>query len=283
MSFDLPPEKIDAAVKKIQRRNDKKDILWGIAAYGMMAVFALVAIFSAVACFIEGVRELRTLLDALTSAAFLIIIVYVIMFLRDVVKRVFQKVPIKWGEYHPRTWFETKTGVVLVLVVIGGIANLTAGSIFRSTEIGAFYEKTSYDETYEAILVIEENPIFCLAEMSRSDGDYTIWEVHLPYGKSCYTDCEYDPGEPTEQIDINDYYCSIELVRPATDQSYTMLENTFISNYGEFCASKSSDVFHFLDCPAAKRINPSNLVYFRDEREARVLGFEVCGVCGLWF
>lgn len=279
MSQDLPPEKIDAAIKKMQRREKKKDILWSIAAYAMISGIALVSVLSVVAYFIEGIRNLRRLLDAITSFAFLIIIIYLFIFLRDVAKQIFQKVPIKWREYHPRTWFEKKTGILLVLVVIIGIANLTAQRIFQSNEIGAFYERSSYDETYEAILTIDKNPVFCLAEISHSDDEYIIWEVHLPYGKSCYTECEYDPSESIEQIDINDYYCFIELIRPATEQSYAMLENTFISNYGEVCASKVSDTFHYLECPAAKRINPSNLVYFQDEREARIFGFSPCGQC----
>ncbi len=41
-----------------------------------------------------------------------------------------------------------------------------------------------------------------------------------------------------------------------------------------FVGSKNSDIYHFPDCPSAKRIKPENLVCFKSEQDAESKGYK---------
>lgn len=262
-----------------KKRAARKEKAKNLVGYAILAPFALVAAFSVIVCVVEGVKSLRKVLDILSYIAVLLIVCYVGSFLWSAAKRIFKKEPMKMEEYHPRTLFESKTSIVIFFLCAIGVVNLIAGSVYKSNVIGAFYERSDYNETYEATLYIDGRPIFCLAEMSRYDGEYHIREVHLPYGRSQYTDEEYDPDEAPEGISINDVDCRIKLLYPADTSSYTRLANTFTSNYGDFCAGASSDVYHFRNCYAAQNIAKENLIFFLNEKEAETFGFSMCGLC----
>ena len=218
------------------------------------------------------------------SAAFAWILgCYCLIFIYAVGCRLFKGQHINWDTVLP--WRKLKNDKpihpFLVIVLTAGVVNCVLSMCLSSTEIGAFYEKSEYRETYEATLFIEEKPIFCLAEVQKYEGRYLIQNVLLPYGNHEYTDNEYDPEEGSARLSLGDsgWDCTIVLNDPATDMSYDMLNNVVVSNHGEFCGSKSSDIYHLLDCPHAKRINRENYTYFETRKEAEALGFVFCSDC----
>lgn len=144
---------------------------------------------------------------------------------------------------------------------------------------------SKYTENYDAILYIDEKPVFCIVAIDkRTDNgrsNYWITEISLPYGHSEFVDAEYDPDQNYVNICLGDWGwdCNLTLGEPATSLSYTMLKNEVVSNYGELCGSRESDTYHLLDCQYAKNIKPQNLIYFENQQEAEVLGYSFCSIC----
>lgn len=189
---------------------------------------------------------------------------------------------------------------VLILVMATGLTNEIASRVFASNEIGAFYERSNYDESYEAYIYPDENSdasILCIVDLYKgTDADvypyrdsqriryntrYTIYAVNLPYGKVNYVDELYDPKDSAHYIGLGEWSrdCRIELIGIATESSYQRLENFVITNYGPYCASQNSDIFHDADCRHVTSITDKNLVYFHSPEEAEVCGYTRCSVC----
>lgn len=218
------------------------------------------------------------------SVFFAFVALYYCLFLiYSLGRRLFAGARIDWDEVLPwrRNKTDKPTHPLLIIVLAAGVINCILSACLSSTEIGSFYEKSEYEETYEATLFIDEKPVFCLAEVYKSDGRYVVVNVLLPYGNHEYTDNEYDPEEGSARLSLgdSDWDCTVVLNDPATDASYDMLNNVVVSNYGEFCGSKLSDMYHLLDCPHAKRINRENHIYFETREEAEILGFIFCSDC----
>lgn len=172
--------------------------------------------------------------------------------------------------------------LVGTLIFAIGIGNLVAEHFLESTIIGSFYERGSYRETYEATLYIDEKAVFCLAEVDKSGIYYTIFNILLPYGRNEYIDdCAYEPDAKSNWVDLGEWdtSCKIVLHNPATVDSYSRLDSTVVSNYGEFCGSKEDGTFHFKKCYHARKIDEKNLVYFSSDSEADALGFVMCERC----
>ena len=207
---------------------------------------------------------------------------------------VFGKDPVKWKELRPREYINSLTKnrtlqVIIILLTILGFISVVCSFAFSSTQMGAFFEKSNYSETYEATLYFHDKPIFCLVDMERetesdegeSYSSYLIKTIYLPYGHSIELDYEeYTPNRVNHyRLGEYSYDCQLVLNHPANEASFDLLNNTIVTNYGNCCANKQSDIFHFTDCPKVKSINKQNLIYFDDDTEAFVLGFEMCEDC----
>ena len=60
--------------------------------------------------------------------------------------------------------------------------------------------------------------------------------------------------------------------RPATPGGDTAQQDYFVAN-------RNSDIFHQPDCKAVKRINPENIVVFKNTGEAKAQNFKPCRMC----
>jgi len=184
--------------------------------------------------------------------------------------------------------------VIIALATIIGLVNAAASYVFATNQIGAFYERAEYTEFYEAELTIEEDslPVFCIAEVShttnawedRGYSRYTVFNLLLPYGRTQFTDCEYDPDSKRNSINLGEYgvSCELRLNKVADSQSYKRLENEILSANGEVVASINGDSYHFEECSHAKNIKRKNLIRFNSAIEAQALGFRVCQDCDHW-
>lgn len=179
---------------------------------------------------------------------------------------------------------------VVVLTFLVGAINIVCSTVFSSTQIGAFYEKSSYSECYEATLYVDNKPIFCLVDMSKEQEEsnsgmrdfYYLSKIYLPYGKSQFIDDGgYDPTSDTNFFYLGEesILCNVVLHSPASNDSYEKLLYEVIASYGEFCGSRKSDIFHFVFCNYVDSISPENLVFFESEAEAHVLGYTMCDFC----
>lgn len=56
-------------------------------------------------------------------------------------------------------------------------------------------------------------------------------------------------------------------------------QQTLGTPQGMFCGSKNSNVYHYPNCPEAKRIKPANLVWFTNECDAESKGYRPCSIC----
>lgn len=167
-------------------------------------------------------------------------------------------------------------------ILISGAVNLVLQAALENTQIGAFYEEEYYSETYTATLLIDETPIFCIVEMSRTGKtDYFISKIYLPYGKTQYLEAEYDTTDSRNEIALGywgDLY-SIVLDYPVTELSFARLSHETVSNYGAFFSSKNSDMFHFDGCTIEGPIPQEDFIYFRTDKEAYAFGYEMCNDC----
>lgn len=190
--------------------------------------------------------------------------------------------------------------VVIALTVFSTIG--FADGIFRhfleKKEAGAFYEAEYYETDYEALLSFNERSMFCIVHLRRETDiyksyyniQYTILDpLLLPYGIKRNTDSnaefhpEYSGDVSSFSIGFHNYfddvYGKITLIRPATSISYEKLKKEIVSLSGKFCGSKESDIYHYIQCPYAKQIHKSNLIYFQNEQEACVFGYDMCDFC----
>ena len=235
----------------------------------------------------QALKGLILLADLATAFFLLAVALVAIHLLVAIAKRLLFKTPVPWREYFPKDWPSKRAKIGWGIVLAISLTNFVASKIFATTELGAFYEKREYKETYEAVLHIEKSdkPIFCLAEVNRyaDDGRRIVTWLHLPYGHSVYTDPydEYDIEAGSIGLILGEWgtHCSLSLGDPATDASWTKLEYEIVSNSGAFCGSKNSQTAHLINCRYAKTIKAQNLVYFEDEAEMDVLGYSLCSEC----
>ena len=243
--------------------------------------------------------KLRGVLGLCELVASFFIFVAVWSLLKSGYRRIRYKEPIKRENVFPIPDIRDldMKGVVIyiavLIVTVAGIGNMILSRTMASTQIGAFYEKGEYEETYEATIYLDEKPIFCLADMRREideydDGErvrkyvnYWIDYIYLPYGKEGYVDdSEYSPQRggrvylPTSWEDVK-----IVLDRPANKESHKKLEAEVVTAYGPICASRSGDTYHRNECSMAQRIKTENKVFFEDEHEAYILGYEAWQRC----
>lgn len=207
-------------------------------------------------------------------------------FLRAVWRRLSScKTPIPWKDFNLFYGLHETGNFVSILIVTIGLLNLFCSSYYASTEIGSFYEKSSYEENYEAYIYAGDKRIFCIATIGKEDGSYHLTKIEFPYGRSQYVDETYEQSDLKNghtDVSLTDgaIRCDIELKEPATEDSYERLKTEVVSKSGEFCGSKKSDSYHFKKCRCVKNIKAQNLVYFGAEEEARALGYFSCAVCG---
>jgi len=188
--------------------------------------------------------------------------------------------------YYP-FWGSLST-LALFVSVIGAI-NLVFQSLYSENRIGAFYEEDNYNACYEATLYVYEKPVFCLVDIERSTESYENKEIstyyfdklYLPYNQTISLYEEFDPNSNEHMLFLGDegHDCRIILNSPASDTSFDRLSHEIISNYGEFCGSLESNIFHLPGCPRVSSIAPQNLIYFQSFAEADILGYQWCDIC----
>lgn len=187
--------------------------------------------------------------------------------------------------------------VIFAVAFVAGALYWCADSFFSTRELGAFLEQRGeFEEEYEAYIYIEGKPVFCIAEInkwidqyesgagrSENDVSYVITSLKLPYGREVQNiEDEYYLSKENNQVYLGTEFWEsykIEIGSVATERSYKVLDNTVISSYGEFCASKKGDKYHYLSCPAAANISNQNMVFFENGLEADVLQYEFCDLC----
>lgn len=225
---------------------------------------------------------LKTVLLLCSCLSLLFLFGYCVSFFRALFLRLSsRKEPIPWKEFNPFYGCQSSLDLIILIAIIAGFFNIFLSSFFASTKIGSFYEKSSYTEHYESYVYADDKPIFCIATVYKDGATYSISEISMPYGKSQYVDDIYDPDDKNSIIYLGDngWRCKITLKEPASSTSYTALKNEVVSSYGEFCGSKYSDIYHFDKCGYVKNIKSKNLVYFETEKEAEILGYQMCSVC----
>lgn len=228
-----------------------------------------------------------SILKWLLNICSLLFCLYAIFSIFSVIVAVFKSImqrnitPLK--ELVPRDWPRKEASLLFWgLVLLAGAVNFVLSYACASTEIGAFYEKGTYEESYEAYLRIDETLVFCIVDIEKYEGTYHIWSVHLPYGRTIYPDEEYNPESTNTYFWGNwkrEHDCTLELQSIATDASYEYLKNVVPLSRGECCASRESDIYHFVGCQYVKEIKPKNLIYFESVAMADIFDFELCDVC----
>lgn len=176
--------------------------------------------------------------------------------------------------------------IALAIVIGVGVANETANTFFSRAEIGAFYEKETYTTMYEATIYIKDHPIYVIVEIDRQVDGYYISSVMYPYGHQEFCWEEFYPEDNTNTLSLSEYRhdCTIVLNCPANESSFDRLSANVVSNYGDFFASKNSDIFHYCDgCYRYNSILPKNLIYFNSRQEAEILGFDFCKDCNEYY
>lgn len=230
--------------------------------------------------------QLKWFLSFCSLISIFVVLYFCFDFLRAVWRRLSSsKTPVPWEDFNLFYNLHDTKNFVSVLIVTIGLLNLFYSFYYASAEIGSFYEKSSYEENYEAYIYAGEKRIFCIATIGREDGNYYLTKIEFPYGRSQYVDETYEQsdlknGHTDVSLTDGSIRCDIELKEPATEDSYERLKTEVISKSGEFCGSKKSDSYHFKKCRYAKNIKSQNLVYFETETEAKALGYFSCEVCG---
>lgn len=241
--------------------------------------------------------KLRGALGLCELVAGFVILVFAWILMEKVYRRIRFKEPMEVKNLLPDVRDMDAKGVAIyatvLIVTVAGIGNMILSRTMASTQIGAFYEKSEYEETYEATIYLNEKPVFCLVDMRRSvdeydDGErtrkydnYWIDYIYLPYGKKGYVeDSEYSPqrgGRVYLPISWEDV--KIVLDRPADEESRKKLEAEVVTAYGPICGSRSGDTYHRNNCTSAKNIKMENKVFFENEKEAYMLGYGACQMC----
>lgn len=239
---------------------------------------------------------LRSIMDVFEVIFALILFFYVIFVVDFLYRKILKKGNKVWSELNPISQIcgiwksgHKKICVILSAIIIVGSFGLVADKFFSTTEIGSFFEKSSFEENYEAVFYIDEKPIFCIAEIWKEHYEngtsYRISYINLPYGKSKDVDEEYYPDidENIIYLGDNSQRCKIVIGHVATERSYEMLENEVITAYGDFCGSKDGNKYHLTSCPSAKRIKDKNMIFFESEIEADIFRYEPCETCIWWY
>lgn len=237
--------------------------------------------------------SLKTILDVCSGLLGLFLFCYIggnVMWLYEKIRRKTPQPP-PINPFSALRALVGKNDVVYMLaglVLVAGFVNEIARINFTSNEIGAFYERKNYSESYEALIYphdeLSEN-IPCIVDLDKNSDEgrstYTIYAVNFPFGKTSYVDRVYDPNSQEHYIGLGFFSipCRIELVDIADENSRQQLKNCNIANYGQYCADKSSTLFHRTDCWRVTSIDTKSLVYFHSPREADVIGFMGCKDC----
>lgn len=191
--------------------------------------------------------------------------------------------PILWSDFNPFANVQSLSDAVLPTVLVIGLLNLIGMEFFAKEEIGAFYEKPSYQADYDALLKIDKGAeIFCIATIEPCYGEYKVVKISLPYGKTQFPE-DTNFGKDDDKISLSlgceGWGCDLILDGLASESSYTILSSYIVSNYGDFCASMESDTYHLANCRYIKNIKDKNLVCFQSKRDAEVLGYSFCKTC----
>lgn len=228
----------------------------------------------------DRLKSCLTIISAFTLLVFAMMLLDV---LRAVYKRVRYKQPIPWREFNPFAGMHSLSGAVIPAILVIGLLNLIGAEFFAKEEIGAFYEKSSYQVDYDALLEVDgRTEMFCIATIKREEGyPYCVVKLALPYGKTQCPEVYFEEDDSTISINLGNegWSCKLTLGGLSTKSSYTILKSYVISNYGEFCASKRAGVYHTQECGNIKKIKSENLVYFQNQRDAEVLGYTFCKSC----
>ena len=118
--------------------------------------------------------------------------------------------------------------LIIAVVLIGFIlCNSLCYAIFKQDDINALYENKYYAQNYEAYLYENENadPLFCIAEITHDDGNYTITKIHYSQGTED-TEIEYDKEKEFHYITISrwdDMEFKIRINRIADNDSFYRL------------------------------------------------------------
>jgi len=240
---------------------------------------------------------LHTLLGICTISAQLLLLAFGWVVLAGAYRRLRYEQPFSFGSiiagYRDRLLKNPRASCILAFVIVAGTINMILTQALSSTQIGAFYEKSTYQETYEATLYLNDKPIFCLVDMRReiaedvdsrgrikTDPCYWLDHIYLPYGKSAPLNSEYEPGHRNYIELLGDgQIAEITLERPKTETAEERLKAEVITAYGPYCASKEGDLYHYRGCGNTKRIKVENMIFFESEYEAAVFGYTPCDRC----
>ncbi len=56
-------------------------------------------------------------------------------------------------------------------------------------------------------------------------------------------------------------------------------QDTSTKPEGQYCGSVKSNKYHYPSCEWAKKISPSNLIWFKLKEDAEKKNYKPCGVC----
>lgn len=239
---------------------------------------------------------LKTVLTLCELITILCLLFYAIMIVTFFFRKLLRKTDEKWATLNPKTLFieQSKRGnlkgvVIFSVIITSGLLSLVCGKVFATTEMGAFFEVDyEYTEQYEAYVYIKDKPIYCIATVEKiidreaKSKDYYITRIELPYNKTEYDLWEeYNPKSEKNQVWLgaDAERCKIIIRNVATDKSFEVLENTVVTAYGDYCASRAGKTFHWHWCPSAANISDKNKVFFESETEAIALRFSACQLC----
>lgn len=227
--------------------------------------------------------RLKSCLTIISAFTLLLFAMMFLDFLRAVYKRARYKQPIPWREFNPFAGMHSLSGAVLPVILMIGLLNLIGAEFFAKEEIGAFYEKPSYQVDYDALLEVNGGAeMFCIATIKHEEGyPYRVVKLAMPYGKTQCPEAYFDEDDSTLSITLGNegWSCKLTLGNLSTKSSYSILKSYVVSNYGEFCASKRAGVYHTQGCGNIKKIKSENLVHFQKQRDAEVLGYTFCKSC----
>lgn len=179
--------------------------------------------------------------------------------------------------------FTVITYCVMVFALIEGICSI----VFRSDEIGSFYEASTCYETRECIVDYWGQDVYGLAVIRKENelrnSFYYIDALYLPHGLSFFQDdCLIDIKDEVHDFNFDTQSLWVEwditLHSKATSASLIALENSLIHDKGEFCTIPSSNVFHRTTCRHVKK--SSSLIYIEDAYEAfDIFDLTPCEIC----